>query len=255
MVCICANMYRYVIFVCVRVLVNPFVNVYVCVRLCISICSFICHLFLFASLISPLCLSLVSPFCLYICASMFFCISMCMCRCMCMYVYVFMCVCMCRSMYVSISMDTTQRPKKKRREDEREKRRGKSSDKRRDEERQRWREMNEKRNERREIERDITNSKPGSARINLDLFPRTEVMCTINAVIKKPAGGKFTCFLMQLASGPRVGPQETSGVTVKPSWTLPWKNTRASGHPKLRNAAHTHSEGCSWFQIAPTGQI
>ena len=32
----------------------------------------------------------------------------------------------------------------------------------------------------------------------------------------------FTCFLMQ-ASGPRIGPQETSGVLVKPSWALPWK--------------------------------
>ena len=241
--------------VCVRVLVNPCVNVCVCVRLCISICSFICHFFLLASFISSLCLSLVSPFCLYICASMIFCISMCMCRCMCMYVYVFMCVCMCRSC-TCLSLWTQHNGQRKKGGKMKERREeGKSSDKRRDEERQRWREMNEKRNERREIERDITNSKPDSARINLDLFPRTEVMCTINAVIKKPAGGKFTCFLMQLASGPRVGPQETSGVTVKPSWTLPWKNTRASGHPKLRNAAHTHSEGCSWFQIAPTGQI
>ena len=47
-------------------------------------------------------------------------------------------VCMSMSLYVSISMDTTQRPKMKRREDDRDKRRDKISDKRRDEERQRY---------------------------------------------------------------------------------------------------------------------
>ena len=43
-------------------------------------------------------------------------------------------------------------------------------------------------------------------------------MCTNNAVIKKPEGAKFTCFLKQLASVPRIDPQETGA--RGPSGTL-----------------------------------
>ena len=84
---------------------------------------------------------------------------------------------------------------------------------------------------------------------------KVDIMCTINAVIKKPVGAKFTCVLKQLASGPRIGPQETSGVKVKPSWTLPWETHVDLDIRSHRRAARTHNEGCSWFQTAPTGQI